>query len=178
MVWAQEGAGRCREQAFGGNEGAVSPQPLPHLDPSLHLGGRRENGMGLLPRGRGDEGRKMRSWGKRTSLVYSRTPTARDTGEPHAQACGRAALGREDRAGGASVVSPRLLWTARRRHAPPVSSGLSGRQPLGPVDPEVFRGTIGLSLPGRPGHQTTEAPTPPGLFCFRFFGYATWLAGS
>lgn len=126
----------------------------------------------------GDEGRKMRSWGKRTSLVYSQTPTARDTGEPHAQACGRAALGREDRAGGASVVSPWLLWTARRRHAPPVSSGLSGCQPLGPVDPEVLRGTIGLSLPGRPGHQTTEAPTPPGLFCFHFFGYATWLSVS
>ena len=55
--------------------------------------------MGLLPRGWRAEGRKMRSWGKRTSLVYNQTPTTRDTGEPHVQACGQAAPGRGTRRG-------------------------------------------------------------------------------
>lgn len=82
-----------------GRRKCSEPPALPRLDPGLHLGGRRESGVGLLPRGRRDEGRKMRSWGKRASLAYNQTPTTRDTGEPHAQACGRAALGRGTRRG-------------------------------------------------------------------------------
>lgn len=48
----------------------------------------------------------------------------------------------------------------------PVSSRLSGHQPLSSADPEGLRGTTGLRLPGQPGPQITEAPTPLGLFCF------------
>lgn len=103
-MWAQEGAGRCRQQASGGDEGAVSPQPLPRLDPSLHLGGRRENGVGLLPRGRRDEGRKMRSWGKRTSLVYNHPQPETLGSRMHRPADGQPWA---EGPGGASVVSQR-----------------------------------------------------------------------
>lgn len=114
MVWAQEGPWVMQKAGlWGESEGAVSPSPF-HLDPSLHLGGRRENRAGLLAQGTGVRARKMRSWGENV-LVYSRTPTAREHWGAARTGLRRAALGREDPGqAGASVVSPQLLWTARR----------------------------------------------------------------
>lgn len=151
----------------------LGPQPPP---------GRQEREQSRPPaQGTGGQGQEDEVMGKENvTCLQSDTHSQRHWGAART-GLRRAALGREDRAGGASVVSPRLLWTARRGQAPPVSSGPSGHQPLGPGDPEVLRGTIGLGLPRQPGHQTTGASAPRGLFrfdLFCFFGDATWLAGS
>lgn len=88
-----------------GRRKCSEPPALPRLDPGLHLGGRRESGVGLLPRGRRDEGRKMRSWGKRASLVYNQTPTPETLGSRmHRPADGQPWA---EGPGGASVASQR-----------------------------------------------------------------------
>lgn len=84
----------------------LGPQPPP---------GRQEREQSRPPaQGMGGQGQEDEVMGKENvTCLQSDTHSQRHWGAARA-GLRRAALGRQDRAGGASVVSLRLLWTARR----------------------------------------------------------------